>query len=256
MAGRGGSIGFIASARAGLLVAPDPDDELGRRRILAPTKANLAELGGSLAYGIEATPGGVARIVWYGSSEHTAKSLLAVPTDGEERSAVDEAKEFLREVLREGPVEAREVLAEAREAGISERTLKRAKAVLGVEAVKTGGYFSKDGPGGWRWQLPEPESRDSIRPGSLKGAKGAEEGQPSSTWPSWPPSAGVGPLQAECSTAAQILALAAAKGFPKLPLRVGISVGEGPEAWEKASRWLNEEDARTALEALAARPPL
>jgi len=146
----GGSIGFIASARAGLLVAPDPDDPEGERRVLAATKANLAELPASLAYTVEA-PDGVARLRWLGHSEQTAKSLLATPTDGDEKTALDEAKDFLRVLLADGPVEVKEVKAEARDAGISERTLARAKAQLCVEAVKVG--FGEHGK--WQWLLPK-----------------------------------------------------------------------------------------------------
>lgn len=40
----GGSIGIIGAARSGLLVAKDPDDPDGERRILVPTKSNLAKL--------------------------------------------------------------------------------------------------------------------------------------------------------------------------------------------------------------------
>lgn len=151
----GGSIGFIASARSGLLVAPDPDDPDGKRRILAATKSNLAELPQSLAYTIEA-PTGVAQIAWLGTSDQTARTLLAAPTDGEEKTAVDEAKEFLRDILADGPVEAKQVKAEARDAGISDISLRRAKSVLGVVAVKDG--FGNAGK--WLWQLQSKQTED------------------------------------------------------------------------------------------------
>ena len=38
----GGSIGIIGAARVGAVVAPDPDDPTGERRVLAITKCNLA----------------------------------------------------------------------------------------------------------------------------------------------------------------------------------------------------------------------
>ena len=60
-----GSIGIVGAARAGLLVAPDPDDE--GRRILAMSKSNLAKTPDALAYRIvEDELYGVARVVWDG----------------------------------------------------------------------------------------------------------------------------------------------------------------------------------------------
>lgn len=152
----GGSIGIIAAARSALVVARDPDDAAGQRRVLAVSKCNLAALAPSMAYAINA-PGGVPRLAWLGASPHGAAALLAATGAGEaEPARLDEACSFLREVLAEGPVDAREVLRQARDAGIAEITLRRAKERLGVRAVKRGGHF-----GGveqrWLWTLAEDD---------------------------------------------------------------------------------------------------
>jgi len=57
---------------------------------------------------------------------------------------------FLRQLLADVPVEAEAVKAAAREAGISEKTLQRAKDALGVISDRTG--FGPDGR--WTWVLP------------------------------------------------------------------------------------------------------
>src|SRR5215216_945193 len=63
-----GSIGIVGAARAGLLVAPDPDDE--GRRVLAVSKSNLGPKTSSLAYKIiEDERYKVARVVWDGASK-------------------------------------------------------------------------------------------------------------------------------------------------------------------------------------------
>jgi hypothetical protein len=49
----GGSIGIIGAARAGILAAPDPQDE--SRRVVAVTKSNLAEMPPALTYRVLAT---------------------------------------------------------------------------------------------------------------------------------------------------------------------------------------------------------
>jgi len=56
----------------------------------------------------------------------------------------------LRAFLADGPVEAKTIQARAREAGIAEPTLRRAKARVGVEAFLTG--FGAAGR--WHWRLP------------------------------------------------------------------------------------------------------
>jgi len=149
----GGSIAWIGAARSGLLVAPDPDDETGQRKVLAVTKSNLAQPAPALAYTIEAVvhegAGFVPRVCWHGESAHTARSLLAQPTEDGERSALEEAKAFLLDLLGAGPVEADRVHREARAAGIADVTLRRAKALLGVRSAKT------TWGGCWQWALPE-----------------------------------------------------------------------------------------------------
>lgn len=206
----GGSIAWIGAARSGLLVAPDPDDGAGDRRVLAVTKSNLGRPAPSLAYTIEAvrheTAGYVPRLVWLGESIHTARSLLAAPSDDADRSAVEEAREFLRDLLAHGPVPAGTVFQEARAAGIAGRTLKRAKALLGVLSRKQ----SVSGP--WIWQLSEPAPEPKPAPDRTYAPKSANDRD------LWPPSKGaknaqgcqvkvvgtlgqVGTLRSICSTA-------------------------------------------------------
>ena len=143
----GGSIGIIGAARSGLLVAKDPDNP--ERRILASTKCNLAKLPPSWAFDLTPTDGAL-RIGWMGESTHTAESLLASRPDDEERDAVQDAMEFLRDMLAGGPVDADQVKKEAHRNSIPERTLARAKAALGVKSRKE--RFT--GKGAWQWYLP------------------------------------------------------------------------------------------------------
>ncbi len=148
----GGSIGIIGAARAGLLVARDPEDE--DRRILAVTKNNLAAPVPALAFHLlPDEEHGCARVSWDGQTTHTAAQLLE-HVDPEERSAGDEAVDFLLEILRDGPVPAKKVKASAREAGIAERTLDRAKKRAGVAAKREG--FGSEGT--WYWALSASES--------------------------------------------------------------------------------------------------
>jgi hypothetical protein len=151
----GGSIGIIGAARSGLLVAKDPDDETEARRVLVPTKSNLSAPAPALAYHLEPGEGEVVRVVWDGPSEHTAAALLEASGPASERSALEEAAAVLDLVLADGPRPVKEVEAEAKAAGIKERTLDRAKKQLGVKAHKDG--FS----GGWYWSRPAKGAKDA-----------------------------------------------------------------------------------------------
>jgi 5S rRNA maturation endonuclease (ribonuclease M5) len=145
----GGSIGIIGLARSGLVVASDPDDPA--QRILASVKNNLGPPAPSLRWQLVGNSAGVARVEWLGTSEHNADALLSDPADmTDERSALREACDFLRELLGSGEQSAADVFKRGREAGVSERTMERAKRRLGVRHRK------QFGSGRFVWYLPEP----------------------------------------------------------------------------------------------------
>jgi hypothetical protein len=169
----GGSIGIIGAVRSALLVAKDPDDVDGRRRILASTKCNLAEEPSALAYHLESViDAPVPHIVWEGATGHTAAVLLAPTTDEVERSAGQEAISVLVDILADGPVSASEARKLARAAGVSDRTLDRAKAALRVKASRRGGLGAA---GEWVWSLPlsTPTPRAPLNSDEPKSAKDA-----------------------------------------------------------------------------------
>jgi len=145
----GGSIGIIGAARAGLLIGADPEDPA--RRVLAVTKMNLApDTQPSLGYRVVSDPElGVGALDWLGHCDHAARDLLS--QEGEEQGALGEAVALLRELLAEGPVESREGERYLRDAGVSQRTLERARRKAGVVArPRVNGQRRR-----WWWELPE-----------------------------------------------------------------------------------------------------
>lgn len=137
-----GSIDFTAAARSVLLAGCGGDGDA--ERALVHIKSNLAAIGETVAYAIDDKG-----FRWAGASQLRASDLLAPEASGEDASALDEARAFLRGELRDGPVSTAEIWARALKARISEHTLRRAKAREGVVACRQG-Y----GPGGsWRWSL-------------------------------------------------------------------------------------------------------
>ena len=87
-----------------------------------------------------------------------------MPASDEERGAQAEAVEFLRDLLADGPVASNDVKRQSREAGISERTLWRAKSQIGVIATKQGME------GGWTWELPKSAKDARSMPMSENGS--------------------------------------------------------------------------------------
>jgi hypothetical protein len=150
----GGSIGIIGAARMAFVVGKDPQDE--NRRVLASTKNNLAKPPKSLMFTLEEATSGAVKINWQGESEVSATQLLATPREEEHADARSEAVEFLNNVLANGPVSASQVKEEAEDAGISERTLARAKKMVGVITYREGGSGGR-GKGHWLWKLPVVE---------------------------------------------------------------------------------------------------
>jgi hypothetical protein len=156
----GGSIGIIGSARAGLLVAADPDSE--RHRLLAVTKANLAERPASLRFTMEpAGPRGVCRVVWCGRSEYSADGLVGRMSPyraeklAEARSELAEAEMFLREFLSDGPLSPDTIFLMGTGQGFSRRTVERAAQRIGVIRNAPNGFRGK----GYTWELPPDAGR-------------------------------------------------------------------------------------------------
>jgi putative DNA primase/helicase len=145
-----GSIAFIAAARVAFAVAKDESDPDGNRRLFLPIKNNLGNdrTGLSFTTGVVDLPGGISapRICWgLDAVDTTADEALA---PDEERSAVEEAKDFLRDLLAAGPMKSEDVKAAAHKARISSRTLWRAKDKFRIRAEK----YEVRGP--WYWKIP------------------------------------------------------------------------------------------------------
>jgi putative DNA primase/helicase len=154
-----GSIAFAAVARVVLIATklPSHGPEAGERRVLIRAKSNIGPDQGGFAYGLTQTelgnhPGIFASCVAWGEVvEGTAREVLAEAEErDEEQSPRDEAVEFLRSHLGNGPNPANEIHAAARKEGISSATLRRAKSELRIRSVRIGfgkGSFAQ-------WEIP------------------------------------------------------------------------------------------------------
>ena len=143
-----GSLAFIAAARSAYLVTKDKNDK--DRRLFMPIKNNLAKERSGLAYRVGTAENGYPVIQCeLEAVTTTADEALAVPESNGERTATDEAVDFLLILLSAGPMPKAEIEKEAQGAGISAKPLRLARTKLGINTTKSG--FA----GGWVWALPQ-----------------------------------------------------------------------------------------------------
>ncbi len=149
-----GSIAFTAVARVVLVAAKVKSEDGEDKRILARGKSNIGPDDGGFEYHIEQgepLPSIHASYVMWGKAvQGTARELLAEPEvdkdTGSDSSAQSEAEEFLKQLLKDGPSPTKHVEAEAKAAGISWRTVRRASDALGIKKRKL--------QGAWYWDKP------------------------------------------------------------------------------------------------------
>ena len=130
-----GSAAFGQVVRAVLAFAVDSDE-----CVISQAKNNLGRLDlPSLAYRIEpaevTTDQGateVGRLSFAGEASRSVSDILGDRTDGDDRTKLEEATEWLSDILQKGPTLKKDILTYARREGIADRTLDRAAKNLGV----------------------------------------------------------------------------------------------------------------------------
>jgi putative DNA primase/helicase len=144
-----GSIAFVAAPRIAFVVMEDPEDS--DRRFFLHAKNNIAPAPPGLAYRLEQVTVGdqniaASRVEWEtGSVSMTADEAVAASRKAE-APQLEEAKQFLQSILATGLTAVEDIHKEAKSAGLSWDTVKRAKAALGLKSAKEGMT------GGWKWK--------------------------------------------------------------------------------------------------------
>ena len=137
-----GSIDFRASARSVLIVGRlKSGDAL---RIVAQDKNSLAPESAAIAFELHPEHG----FQWKGFCDATVDNILN--GTGQVQTKTMQMEDELRRFLTQ-PRPAEEVLALAKQLGISERTLKIAKRNLGILSERRADQ--------WLWRLPEQEGK-------------------------------------------------------------------------------------------------
>jgi putative DNA primase/helicase len=146
-----GSLAFVAASRAAWVVVRDKHD--ARRRLMLAVKNNLAaDVSTGLAFTIERHDKRDAPLVCWERNPVTISADEALAPEPKRRGPSpaerEGAKQFLSGILADGPREAKEVIAEGIECGLSKRTIQRAFEDIDGHREKHG--FAE----GWVWSLP------------------------------------------------------------------------------------------------------
>jgi putative DNA primase/helicase len=161
------SIAYVAAARHVYAVLDDPENK--DSKLFVKAKNNLAPDKKALRYGMGVKTVGRDKklgvdinapfIVWHPQHiEITANEAMAA--SGQPAYARREARDLLLDRLKDGPARADDILDEAKQEGIAQATLKRAKKELAIRSRKEPGKTD----GGWLWELsPKTASNAAWR---------------------------------------------------------------------------------------------
>lgn len=143
-----GSVAFVAAARAVWGVVRDKTDR--EKRLFLRVKCNLARPKPGLSYTILEQDGQPV-VAWSADPVDIDVDKAMAPEDAQDRCEREDAREWLRATLSDGPQPAADMYRAAKEVGHSKRTIERAKQELGVMSYREG--FIK--PAKWVWRLPD-----------------------------------------------------------------------------------------------------
>lgn len=140
-----GSIAFVAAARSVWLVSIDGEDESNERRFFIPIKTNLSVNPTSHAFHIQE-----GKIVFEKEILKVTANQALCQTENNSNSVLENACEWVGDVLSAGPVFSDEIFRMGAANGFARRTLIRAKEKIGVKAIKGGSEEDFK----WSWELP------------------------------------------------------------------------------------------------------
>lgn len=160
------------AVRSALMVTTDPRWEGPQHEapfVLWHTKNNYGPMQPPMAYHIEGfkypnRPGikiETSRIVWDGEEPALSVADAFSAKPGPDPEARQKAEEFLRSVLQAGSEHQKKIQTMGQEAGISPRTLKRAKKSLGIQSIPF--HNDKGVITGWMWASPGDQTRSTQK---------------------------------------------------------------------------------------------
>jgi putative DNA primase/helicase len=156
-----GSLAYGAAARIVLVATKNEEDGT---HVFGRAKSNIGADSDGFEYELkqESLPDHpeitASYVEWGKAVEGAARDILAqaewTDADSIGGGALGEAMRFLLDILNDETVSASDVAEKAESAGISKRTLQRAREALYIKIIREG--FGKGGK--FLWKLPDPET--------------------------------------------------------------------------------------------------
>jgi hypothetical protein len=159
-----GSIAYVGACRANFAFVRDPCD--AKKILMCDNGCNLADTPPTLAFTI-ADRGDGPCVEWLDDPVETTieealaaqmKAEMQIKSGSDDSGARKEAASWLKEMLTNEPLEAKEISEAAKACMISWRTLERVKQDLGIKSHREG--FGKDAK--WFWRLPDECNDENV----------------------------------------------------------------------------------------------
>ncbi len=152
-----GSTAFTNVARITMFAVKVEHGDGTETRHFAKEKANITSANGGFVYSLEQKDvddiEDVNYIKWGAYDDRSATDILIEGDQPvEEKSAFDEACEFLKEILKDGPVDVKDIESAARREGISMSTVRRVRKKYNVKSEI---HSSRAGGRSSVWQWPD-----------------------------------------------------------------------------------------------------
>ncbi len=151
-----GSLDFAAAARSVMVVGKHPDIE--GRRVFAPVKMNLSAMPPAIEFAF--LDDGL--FAWGQESTLEANDILSVPINPEDKSTREQVKDFLLDLLHDGPMYAKDIWRAVDDHGYAKNTVRRAADDIGVQTWQNKGKAGAKGSPGWTWGLLPPDESDNL----------------------------------------------------------------------------------------------
>lgn len=123
------------------------------RRAVVQIKSSLAPNGQTILFDLDPAHG----FLWAGTSELTADDIMN-PVIERESPAREEAEEFLTDILKDGKMKSKDVESEAKDFGITIKTLRNAREKLKIVCTR-----GKGDDKSWYWELAHIQNTGASR---------------------------------------------------------------------------------------------
>lgn len=149
-------IGSIAVPNVSRLVLrADRDKDDPDTCWLTTMACNHGKAVGSMPYTLKGTKDHVFIAKFGKRADMTIEEILEGHEEADTRDESKDARRLLERALAGGPVSAKTLIKEARDAGIGERTLRKAKAEMRIDSKRMPGQQGEAAV--WKWSIPKPK---------------------------------------------------------------------------------------------------